>query len=85
MADDVSTGSVEDNQDLLNQGRIINKLMDGCEENEFNDEEQEFPYVRMETFNKDFFIRHISVVIAKAQQQLWLKGKREIATIKNNI
>ena len=38
MADDVSTGSVEDNQDLLNQGRIINKLMDVCEENESNDE-----------------------------------------------
>ena len=39
MADDVSTGSVEDNQDLLNQGRIINELMDKCKENESNDEE----------------------------------------------
>ena len=28
---------------------------------------------------------NISITIAKAQRQLWLKGKREIATIKNNI
>ena len=30
--------------------------MDKCEENEFDDEEQESPYIHIETFNEDFFI-----------------------------
>ena len=55
MTDDISTDLVEENQDLMNQGQIINELMDECEENESDDEEQESPYVCMETFKKDFF------------------------------
>ena len=118
-ADNVSTGSVEEDQDLVNQGQTNNKLMNGCGENESDDEKQESPYIYIETLNEDFFIGattidnkgegttasrgsfqppkltdwkkykthpdNISIIIAKAQQQLWLKGKREIAIIKNNI